>query len=248
MIGPTLIACGLLCCLIRVLLCACPSTCFRKRGKSGLKIACPHSSSRYPLATKMKRDHPDYIQIQQNVPVRHKKQVSIVPPNHSLPSTSTSEFKEFPKILSPKSEEFKKKIPEIQLPPDYTDTVGGHTSIQDSSSSEWHHRQEKREQRCDSIMELENIELTYEVESVSSNDSESATIVEAEVKQSTTKLNRKREPINSIASDSKETSLSVVIERSDNSESSDDRKEVTLKIENAPAHSGIVLSPLQLGQ
>ncbi|XP_044759927.1 uncharacterized protein LOC123317449 isoform X1 [Coccinella septempunctata] len=253
MIGPTLIACGLLCCLIRVLLCACPSTCFRKSSKTRLKNTCPHSSSRYPLAPKMKRDHPDYIQIQQNaLPVRHKKQVSIVPPNHSLPSTSTSEFKEFPKILSPKSEEAvkKKAIPEIQLPPDYTETADGAQISKQDSLLEWHQRQNLN-QRCDSIIELENLELTYEVESVSSNDSESATIVETEVKQSTTKLNRKREPINSMTGDSKETSLSVVIERSDNSESSEDRKETTLKIEDTerqPAHSGIVLSPLQLGQ
>ncbi|KAL3272394.1 hypothetical protein HHI36_013871 [Cryptolaemus montrouzieri] len=259
LIGPTLIACGILCCLIRVLLCACPSTCFRKRGKTRLKNTCPHSSSRYPLAPKLKRDHPDYIQIKQNtLPMKHKKQVSIVPPNHSLPSTSTSEFKEFPKLLPSKEESGKTNtIPEIQLPPDFETALaqsqitahGGSVS----SLSEWHQRQEQLASRgrCDSIIELENLELSYEVESVSSIDSESVTIVEAEVKQSTTKLNRKREPLNAKSSDSKETSLSVVIERSDNSEGSDDRKETIKKIDGAdkqPAHSGIVLSPLQLGQ
>ncbi|XP_045476143.1 uncharacterized protein LOC123681860 isoform X2 [Harmonia axyridis] len=255
MIGPTLIACGLLCCLIRVLLCAFPSTCFRKRAKTRLKNACPHSSSRYPLAPKMRRDHPDYIQIQQNAlpPVRHKKQVSIVPPNHSLPSTSTSEFKEFPRLLSPKSEEptKKKMVPEIQLPPNYAEVTDERVNPPPPLPAEWQQRH-TTVQRCDSIIELENLELTYEVESVSSNDSESATIVEAEVKQSTTKLNRKREPINSVTGESKETSLSVVIERSDNSESGESRNGTSSRIEGAVVrhtpHSGIVLSPLQLGQ
>ncbi|XP_018575234.1 uncharacterized protein LOC108914026 [Anoplophora glabripennis] len=225
LIGPTLIACGLLCCLIRVLLCACPSTCFRRRKKTRLKNnACPHSSSRYPLAPKYRdaRDS-DFVQVDKTALLsKHKKKVSIVPPNHSLPSTSTTEFKDLPQATLHHEEERDKRmpIPQIQLPelPSFSSDDGGN-----------------KLSREDSIIELQTLDLTYDIQSVSSNDSDSITVIETE--KITT------------SNDNIETCLSVVIERNDNSESSDgtsgDKKEGGSEKQT---HSGIVLSPLQLGQ
>lgn len=92
LIGPTLIACGLLCCLIRVLLCACPSTCFRRRKKTRLKNnACPHSSSRYPLAPKY-RDARDshFVQVDKTALLnKNKKKVSIGKSSSSSSSSYT---------------------------------------------------------------------------------------------------------------------------------------------------------------
>ncbi|KAJ3621757.1 hypothetical protein Zmor_008623 [Zophobas morio] len=215
LIGPTLIACGLLCCLIRVLLCACPSTCLRRRKKTRLKnSACPHASSRYPRS----RDNVDSAALLS----KNKKKVSIVPPSHPIPSTSTQEFKEAP------SQSEKISLPQINLP-----------DVDEAKMS-----------REDSVIELQNLELVYDIQSVSSNDSDdngAVTVIEATTKAS--KLTRTREPANRPAptrQDDLETCLSVVIERSDNSESSDGHK----KEDGADkqTHSGIVLSPLQLGQ
>ncbi|XP_044272618.1 uncharacterized protein LOC123016342 isoform X1 [Tribolium madens] len=177
LIGPTLIACGLLCCLIRVLLCACPSTCLRRRKKTRLKTACPHTS-RYPKT----RDHVDSTALL----TKNKKKVSIVPPSQPQPSTSTED---------------KITLPQINLPPE------------------------------DSVIELQNLELIYDIQSVSSNDSDdnATTVVD-----------------NSRTTNDLETCLSVVIERSDNSESSDGIK--NQESSDKQTHSGIVLSPLQLGQ
>ncbi|KYB25795.1 hypothetical protein TcasGA2_TC034041 [Tribolium castaneum] len=191
LIGPTLIACGLLCCLIRVLLCACPSTCLRRRKKTRLKATCPHTS-RYPKS----RDHVDSAALLS----KNKKKVSIVPPSHPQPSTSTQEFKE------QKTQE-KITLPQINLP-----------------------EEEAKMARDDSVIELQNLELIYDIQSVSSNDSDDnvTTVVET---RTTNDL---------------ETCLSVVIERSDNSESSDGVK--NQESGDKQTHSGIVLSPLQLGQ
>ncbi|KAJ8929799.1 hypothetical protein NQ314_017396 [Rhamnusium bicolor] len=234
LIGPTLIACGLLCCLIRVLLCACPSTCFRKRKKTRLKSnACPHNSSRYPLAPKYRDAHDsDFVQVDKTALLsKHKKKVSIVPPNHSLPSTSTTEFKDLPQAsFHHEEEKTKMSIPQIQLPelPSFSEEGGNKVS------------------REDSIIELQTLDLTYDIQSVSSNDSDSITVVETE--KFTSKLSRTREPVH-IHTDNIETCLSVVIERSDNSESSDgpsgEKKDSSSEKQT---HSGIVLSPLQLGQ
>lgn len=93
--GPTLIACGLLCCLIRVLLCACPSTCLRRRKKTRLKSGCQHTSSRYPLAPQ--RDRSDFVALDKAnllTKQQHKKKVCIAPPTHPIPSTSTMDFQE----------------------------------------------------------------------------------------------------------------------------------------------------------
>ncbi|RZB39123.1 uncharacterized protein BDFB_004651 [Asbolus verrucosus] len=212
MIGPTLIACGLLCCLIRVLLCACPSTCLRRRKKTRLKSnACPHASSRYPKS----RDHADFHVDSAALLSKNKKKVSIVPPSHPLPSTSTQEFKEAPPPVD------KINLPQINLP----DVDEGKLS------------------RDDSVIEMQNLELVYDIQSVSSNDSDDNGVTVIETTQ-TSKLSRPREPANRTPDDV-ETCLSVVIERSDNSESSDGQKNQDC---DKQTHSGIVLSPLQLGQ
>ncbi|KAJ8923198.1 hypothetical protein NQ315_001752 [Exocentrus adspersus] len=255
LIGPTLIACGLLCCLIRVLLCACPSTCLRRRKKTRLKNnACPHSSSRYPLAPKYRdaRDA-DFVHVDKTALLsKHKKKVSIgkfschlyiisfctslkllIPPNHSLPSTSTTEFKEFKEPrLHHEEEKTRMPIPQIQLPelPSFSEEGGTRMS------------------RDDSIIELQTLDLSYDIQSVSSNDSDSITVIETEKTAAASKLARPREPSN-IHSDNIETCLSVVIERNDNSEGSEgtgvEKKDAGCEKQT---HSGIVLSPLQLGQ
>ncbi|KAG5867217.1 hypothetical protein JTB14_020706 [Gonioctena quinquepunctata] len=222
LIGPTLIACGLLCCLIRVLLCAVPSTCFRKRKKTRLKSnSCPHSSSRYPLAPKYRDTHDsEFVHVDKSTLMnKSKKKVSIVPPNHSLPSTSTTEFKELPQMPA------KMSIPEIQLPSSFSGEVN-------------------KMSREDSIIELQALDLTYDIQSVSSNDSDSITVIVTE--QTNSKLTKSREPVN-IHNDNIETCLSVVIERNENSESSEGDKKSN-KGSEKQTHSGIVLSPLQLGQ
>ncbi|KAJ8957444.1 hypothetical protein NQ318_004924 [Aromia moschata] len=234
LIGPTLIACGLLCCLIRVLLCACPSTCLRRRKKTRLKgNACPHSSSRYPLAPRYRSQGGDFVQVDKaTLLAKNKKKVSIVPPNHSLPSTSTTEFKELLQSVQREEERDKPKlpIPQIQLP-SFAEEGGNRMS------------------RENSVIELQTLDLTYDIESVSSNDSDGVTVVEAE--QVTSKLTRSREPVN-VHVDNVETCLSVVIERNDNSDGSECTAADDVKREtnggDKQTHSGIVLSPLQLGQ
>lgn len=103
--------------------------------------------------------------------------------------------------------------------------------------------------REDSIIELQTLDLNYDIQSVSSNDSDSITVIETE--QTSSKLSRTREPVN-VCSDNIETCLSVVIERNDNSDSSegnsDNKKEEKKDSSERKTHSGIVLSPLQLGQ
>lgn len=222
LIGPTLIACGLLCCLIRVLLCAVPSTCFRNRKKTRLKSnACPHESNRY-LSTKFSCAHEsDFVNVDKTSHRKSKKKVSIVPPvppNHSLPSTSTAEYKELPQSTT------KISIPEIHLPNSFSD---------DGDKSP----------REDSIIELQALDLTYDIQSISSSDSDSKGATEAE--KAASKFIKSREPVNSYV-DNTETCLSIVLERNDNSESSDGDKKGHSS--EKQTHSGIVLSPLQLGQ
>lgn len=124
-------------------------------------------------------------------------------------------------------------IPEIQLPASYSSDEGNN-----------------RLSREDSIIELQTLDLTYDIQSVSSNDSDSVTVIETE-KTSTSKLTRLREPTH-VHSDNIETCLSIVIERNDNSDSSegnsDNKKEDKKDGSERQTHSGIVLSPLQLGQ
>lgn len=109
--GPTLIACGLLCCLIRVLLCACPSTCFQRRKKTRLKSGCPHSSSRYPLAPP-RRDRSDFAALDKANLLsnqQHKKKVCIAPPAHPIPSTSTMDFQEQTAVVVEEEENKREK-------------------------------------------------------------------------------------------------------------------------------------------
>ncbi|XP_060521508.1 uncharacterized protein LOC132699063 [Cylas formicarius] len=222
LIGPTLIACGLLCCLIRVLLCACPSTCFRRhRKKTRLK------SNAYPRSSTPKlRDapDPDFVPVDKTSLLsdhcRNKKKVSIVPPNHSLPSTSTTEFKELPSSSSVENDKpLKLSIPQINLP-----------ELADSD-------EQSRTSREDSIIELPTIDSAYDIQSVSSNESET----DQEAKTRGNKLTRTREP-------KSETSLSVVIERREGGGDKSDSNKKDNGDNNKHHHSGIVLSPLQLGQ
>ncbi|XP_056637988.1 uncharacterized protein LOC130892386 [Diorhabda carinulata] len=223
LIGPTLIACGLLCCLIRVLLCAVPSTCFRNRKKTRLKAnACPHGSNKY-LTSKFSCAHDaDFVKVDKTSHRKSKKKVSIVPPNHSLPSTSTAEYKELPQSAT------KISIPEIHLPSSFSEE--GNKSPRDE----------------DSIIELQTLDLVYDIQSLSSSDSASETKPVIVTDKNTSKFMKSREPENITQGDNTETCLSVVLERNDNSESSDGDKEKTTSEKHT--HSGIVLSPLQLGQ
>lgn len=148
-----------------------------------------------------------------------------VPPNHSLPSTSTTEFKDLPQISAQQDDKIiKLPIPEIQLP--VISTEEGNISHEDS------------------VIELQPLDLAYDIESVSSNDSDSVII---ETEKTTSKLSISREPVNIHGNNMIESCLSVVIER--NSESSDgnsDKPENNKEKSDRQTHSGIVLSPLQL--
>ncbi|CAH1953509.1 unnamed protein product [Acanthoscelides obtectus] len=247
LIGPTLIACGLVCCLIRVLLCAIPSSkcCQRKKQATRLKKdVCPHSSSRYPLTSNFREPRDtDFVKMERTSLLnKSKKKVSIVPPNHSLPSTSTTDAKDFhettkippyddttpmsstrlpaPILVAPVM-----SIPEIQLP-----TASSGSSIQ----------------RADSIIELQPMDL-YDARSISSSD-ESAGAPDDDTKGAGAGASLDCGD----AADKSETCLSVVIERNDNSDGSDIQVAVTtdqtnqLQGQNGDKHSGIVLSPLQL--
>ncbi|KAF5293510.1 hypothetical protein FQA39_LY02995 [Lamprigera yunnana] len=235
LIGPTLVACGLLCCLIRILLCACPSTCIRRRKKTRLKNACPHSTSRYPLHERDKQA--EFMTVEPTTSLidsKHKKRVSIAQ-QKPIPSTSTAE--DFQSHLIYKETESddrsdtviecKPTIPIITVP-DFTDFSGANAKLR----------------RDEFSIELQNLELAYELESVSSNDSDSI-IIENETHHPSSKLTRTRVPVH--GNNNKETSLSVVVERSDNSKCSGDKSEKTTDSERL-SHSGILLSPLQLEQ
>lgn len=87
----------------------------------------------------------------------------------------------------------------------------------------------------DSIIELQALELCYDVQSVSGSDSD-----DEETTKTESKLTKVREPTNSMPEKS-ETTLSVVIEKDGGAEKPSEAGE-------RQTHSGIVLSPLQLGQ
>lgn len=247
LIGPTLVACGLLCCLIRILLCACPSTCLRRRKKTRLKNVCPHSSSRYPLHNQEKNTN-DFLAMDPTTSLitKPKKRVSIA---QTKPSTSAAEELPFPHCSSIDEykvnvnfyAEQKTNIPVISVP-EFQEFNSGSTKIY----------------RDEPSIELENLEMTYELESVTSNEDSENIVIENETKKPSNKLNRTRVPVHgNIAevSDDKETSLSIVVERSDNSECSGDRSEKSEKQNGHKSHdsdklshSGILLSPLQLEQ
>lgn len=233
LIGPTLVACGLLCCLIRILLCACPSTCIRRRKKTRLKNVCPHSTSRFPLQEREKQTT-DFVAVDPTTSLisKQKKRVSIAQ-QKPMPSTSTAE--DFPSHLVNENEDkvqFRPTIPTITVP-DFTD-------FHSESATNLH--------RDESSIELQNLELAYELESISSNDSDSI-VIENETSRAPSKLTRSRVPVHATIVDTscdKETSLSVVAEKRDHSECEKNYK--TISESERLSHSGILLSPLQLEQ
>ncbi|KAK4874455.1 hypothetical protein RN001_013815 [Aquatica leii] len=241
LIGPTLVACGLLCCLIRILLCACPSTCIRRRKKTRLKNVCPLNTTRFAVPEREKQTA-DFVAVDPTTSLisKQKKRVSIAQ-QKPIPSTSTAE--DFPSHLIYKESEPENKphtiiecrptIPIITVP-DFTD-------FSDTNLP-----------RDESSIELQNLELAYELESVSSNDSDSI-IIENDSNRPPSKLTRTRVPVHGVIVDTsydKETSLSVVVERSDNSECSIDKNNKPNGEKSTDSerltHSGILLSPLQL--
>ncbi|XP_017772040.1 PREDICTED: uncharacterized protein LOC108559311 [Nicrophorus vespilloides] len=265
LIGPTLIACGLLCCLIRVLLCACPSNCFRRRKKTRLKNECPHNSSRYPLTrdrSVTKRTGnvaPSTSLLSQSTAIdKHKKKVSIVTNNPSssdphpnpVPSTSSGNFQEERVGLIQKRKQEEMQTGEAS---GISQTLIPIITIPDQDYFEMNERR-RRMSREDSLIELENLDIiaSYELQSVSSVESE--TVIEVDCHPKETKHTRTREPALLSALDGPshhqtETSLSVVIERADDNSDRNPRKdEASAGSERREAHSGIVLSPLQLGQ
>lgn len=141
--------------------------------------------------------------------------------------------------------------------------------------------EQSKKSREGSIIELEDqtMDLSYDVQSISSNESEGLTMIEQRIEPETlSKLTRSREPATLFEADGSgvaaqtETAfvsetLSVVIERSDNSDNSlttiasggkaksapDDKRPEEARMRasrgaSSDKHSGIVLSPLQLGQ
>lgn len=240
LIGPILIALGLFFCVLRVLLCVCPSTCFRRRKKTRLKNSCPH---RYPKDTRLREPimpTEDFVMVDQSTSLlsKNKKRVSIAP--NPVPCSSTDfhgNIATTTVFLQNEQERniVQKPIPTIEIP-DFADfnLTEKAKMIKDND---------------DSLIELQNIELSsLEVSSISSIESDSITIIEAEttVKAPPSKLKRARQPklSSSVSSsdvghrgDVTETCLSTVDERSESK--SDGSK---------GSHSGIVLSPSKLGQ
>lgn len=101
------------------------------------------------------------------------------------------------------------------------------------------------ERAGESIIELQALDLSYDIQSISSNDSDSITVIDTA--SNCKKLTQVREAANVTDKNSETTTcLSVVVER-DGSVGSD-IFESNKKDEDKQAHSGIVLSPLQLGQ
>lgn len=281
LIGPTLVACGLLCCLIRVLLCACPSTCIRRRKKTRLKNVCPHNSSRYPL-NRVRDKKTDFVPLEHSNSNRQKKKVCIAPGN-PIPSTSTMNFQETlptqsttQNFLNHNNDKQEDDGPYKPPPPSSIPII----TVPDFADF----NNETDMKRDDSLIELQNLDMHYELQSVSSCDSD--TVVEIESRK-LTKHTRNREPIASsidnnnltttttttiaartiitttdTATDNtttvdidntdedEETCLSVVIEQTDKrgDNKTNDRQQDRVDNNEKISHSGIVLSPLQLGQ
>lgn len=267
LIGPTLIACGLLCCLIRVLLCACPSsTCIRRRKKTRLKNVCPHNnSSRYPL-NRVRDKRNDFVPLESTNSIRQKKKVCIAPGN-PIPSTSTMNFQEATTATTYNEQE----VLQLQRPSIPIITVPDFADFNNDSQLK----------RDDSLIELQNLDMHYELQSVSSCDSD--TVVEIEARKlskhvrtrepnfnlttpqpttATTTITTSNQTIDNnkatlttvdINTEDEETCLSVVIERNDNNyekneKTNNDKRDRGGGDIDKLSHSGIVLSPLQLGQ
>lgn len=236
LIGPTLVACGLLCCLVRVLLCACPSTCLRGRKKARLKNVCPHgggggahphphhhhggSASRCPLTRDRSADacHPRTTHASTSFE-KHKKKVSIVTggAGHPVPGTSAADFQDAERapMLAPVNADADTKtlIPIITVPDDDDDGAGP--------------------PRVDSLIELDHLDAAvYDLQSISSYESE--TVIEIECRPKESKHTRGRAPANLAASTSTAGDDAIIV--------------VEPRREPEAHHSGIVLSPLQLGQ
>lgn len=193
-----------------------------------------------------------------------RKKVSIVPPNYSLPSTSTSEFKELPS-LNLENEIRKLSIPQVKN----TDGVNWHDSVlllvlqihlPSLADSDENNSKVSREE---SVIELTTLDFNYEIQSLSSNESDDLTEDQTVGHNNkVSKLTRSREPaaksergacavdiVPNEAARADET-LSVVIERSEPSSVERNIQATKKESKKAPSdkHSGIVLSPLQLGQ
>ncbi|XP_018333223.1 uncharacterized protein LOC108742486 isoform X2 [Agrilus planipennis] len=250
LIGPTLIACGLLCCLVRVLLCACPSTCLqqRRKKKKRLKNTCPHRK-RFPSEQREKLNT-EFVPVDptQSLISKQKKRVSIAPPK-SLPSTSTSEHLHNTSNIqqgSGNSENSRlplttqSSIPIITVP-----------EFADFNNDQ----RPRRMSHEDTCIELENLEFTYDLQSVSSNDEVEleerdravmrCSVIQTQKKTQLNEVSNKLEAFDGggITEENDETCLTVVIEKNQQ-ETENDRKNDNEK----KSHSGIVLSPLQLGQ
>ncbi|BES99202.1 Hypothetical protein NTJ_12019 [Nesidiocoris tenuis] len=103
LIGPTLIAGGLLCCLLRIFLCVCPTRCLKRKFKRRKKRHISADLNRHfdkneyykhlPFNARTAED----FMLMEHTSKKTKKRVSILPTG-----PSTSDRKEIPKILLPK--------------------------------------------------------------------------------------------------------------------------------------------------
>lgn len=216
---------------------------------------CPHSSSRYPLQQREKNTT-DFVAVDPTTSLisKQKKRVSIAQQQKPVPSTSTA-----PESGLPRSAFNEVDDTDVNKQSYAENITSGNPTIPIITVPDFadFNSEKARLSRDESSIELQNLELAYDLESVSSNDSDSIVIeMETNRPAPSSKLTRTRVPVHTNilanAPDDKETCLSIVVERSDNSECSVDKSERhsgdrSIDSEKL-SHSGILLSPLQLEQ
>ncbi|KAF6199835.1 hypothetical protein GE061_006133 [Apolygus lucorum] len=118
LIGPTLIAGGLLCCLLRIFLCVCPTRCLKRKFKRRKKRHISAELNRHFDKNEYYRHLPfnartaEDFMLMEHTNKKTKKRVSILPAG-----PSTSDRRDIPKILLPKDKTPVKEGNLIELKP-----------------------------------------------------------------------------------------------------------------------------------
>lgn len=183
LIGPTLVGCGFLCCLIRILLCVCPSRCFHRRKRKRCRHTQHNSSHHHPIATSdpatgatgpgdggsIRRyrhpiddfripDHTTSLLRKSNTTNGgNKKRVSIAghPSRHAIPSTSSQSNNLASTSLLFHENEQQEQVPEKRIPTiQYSSELN--KTIEELITTQ---SQQHQQQRAESIIELQNLEM-----------------------------------------------------------------------------------------